>query len=70
MSDTGGWIDCGCCAGVEWGGDYPRECDRCGGAGRIWRYPSGVLAWWYGGPLCGRDVPVSAGSDGEDRPDE
>lgn len=43
-------IDCGCCAGIEWGGDYPRECDRCGGSGVIYRHiKSGVLKDWPGG---------------------
>lgn len=47
--------DCGCCAGVEWGGEYPQECDRCFGNGSICVHlPTGTLAVWPGGPLLGR----------------
>ena len=52
-----GWeeMDCGCCAGIEWGGDYPRECARCGGEGMIfWHRKSRVLADYPGGPLRGK----------------
>ena len=48
-------INCGCCNGICWGGDEPRECDDCGASG--WRYvhaDSGVLALYPGGPLAGR----------------
>lgn len=24
---------CGCCAGIEWGGEYPVECSACAGSG-------------------------------------
>ena len=51
-----GWqrIDCGCCAGVQWGGDYPRECSYCGGSGFIYHHlKSGALALYPGGPFCG-----------------
>jgi hypothetical protein len=57
-----GWeeIDCGCCKGIEWGGEYPRECRRCGGGGVIWRHKkSGVLAEYPGGKFLGREC-VSA----------
>lgn len=48
------WDDCGCCAGLIWGGDSPRECPHCNG-GQIARHvPSGVLALWPGGPFVGR----------------
>ena len=52
-----GWeeIDCGCCAGISWGGEYPHTCERCGGEGAIFRHiKSGALAWYPGGPFCGR----------------
>lgn len=52
-----GWVcdDCGCCAGIRWGGESPDECDNCAGSGRIWRHKqSGVVAQWPGGPLLGR----------------
>lgn len=53
-------FDCGCCAGIEWGGDYPNECRRCAG-GRVCRHvPTGTLALWPGGPLAGR----TAGGEG------
>lgn len=53
-----GWlkIDCGCCAGLEWGGESPRECSTCGGGGMIAKHiKSGSLAWYPGGPFCGKD---------------
>lgn len=55
--DYPGWVmeDCGCCVGIQWGGEYPRECRRCGGDGLIFRHiASGVLAQYPGGPLAGR----------------
>lgn len=46
-------IDCGCCSGIEWGGEVPRECKRCGGDGHIFRHrKSGVTAQHPGGPFC------------------
>lgn len=54
------WIsrDCGCCGGIEWGGDSPRECRNCGGFGRIAKHKkSGALAAWPGGPFLGREEP-------------
>jgi hypothetical protein len=47
-----GWeeIDCGCCVGIEWGGDYPTECERCNGSGTLFHHKkSGVLAEYPGG---------------------
>lgn len=52
-----GWeeIDCGCCAGIQWGGEYPRECLSCDGSGVLFHHiKSGVLALWPGGPFKGR----------------
>jgi len=49
-----GWIhrDCGCSAGLEWGGEYPRECNRCRGTGAITIHKkSGVVALYPGGPF-------------------
>lgn len=57
LEERPGWyeIDCGCCVGIEWGGDYPRECRRCGGSGTIfWHKKSRVLADYPGGPLRGK----------------
>ena len=56
--DQPGWwrLDCGCCMGLEWGGEYPRECKTCGGNGWVaWHEKSKVLAWYPGGPFRGRD---------------
>lgn len=58
-----GWVyeDCGCCNGLEWGGEEPRECRTCDGSGWIARHiKSGALALWPGGPFCGRDEPSNA----------
>ena len=58
-----GWkhMECGCCAGLEWGGEYPRECKLCGGSGSLYIHvKSGVLAQYPGGPLAGR-VTTGAG---------
>ena len=49
-------IDCGCCHGIEWGGDYPRECKRCRGTEWIWKHKkSGALAQYPGGPFIGKE---------------
>ena len=53
-----GWqqIDCGCCAGLVWGGEQPRECRRCGGDGYIFLHVvSGALAQYPGGPFVGKE---------------
>jgi hypothetical protein len=48
-------VDCGCCMGIEWGGDSPRECEYCRGSGMIAHHkPSGLLTLYPGGPICGR----------------
>lgn len=52
-----GWVRCGCCAGLEWGGEQPRECRDCDGNGQVYRYPSGRLALYPGGPLKGQEHP-------------
>ena len=49
-----GWEvwDCGCCVGLEWGGEEPRECRRCGGNGSIaYHKESNRAAAWPGGPF-------------------
>lgn len=51
-----GWVsvNCGCCAGVEWGGESPRECRDCGGSGGFAVHlASGCGALWPGGPFNG-----------------
>ena len=52
--DYPGWeiVDCGCCAGILWGGEQPKECKRCGGNGIIYRHKkSKVTALYPGGPF-------------------
>ena len=60
----GEWITCWNCggygvvSGYTFGGtDFTgaKECAKCSSGG-MWRYPSGVLARYPGGPLCGRDA--------------
>jgi hypothetical protein len=61
-AENPGWkrIDCGCCNGLEWGGEEPLECDRCVGNGILfWHVQSGVVAKWVGGPIVER-LPKSA----------
>ncbi len=53
-----GWeyVNCGCCGGLQWGSDYPRDCTECDGAGFYFRHiKSGVLAQYPGGPFLGRE---------------
>ena len=46
-------VDCGCCNGTKWGGDYPRECNHCNGSGAYARHiKSQVHAAYPGGPFC------------------
>ena len=48
-------IDCGCSGGLEWGGNYPRECNRCEGSGHIyWHKKSKTFAQYPGGSFLGR----------------
>lgn len=45
-------IDCGCCNGIQWGVEGPRECDNCNASGVIYKHrKSGVTAQWPGGPF-------------------
>lgn len=46
-----GWVmhDCGCCAGIEWGGESPQECRRCNGGHIAVHVASGVRAKYPGG---------------------
>jgi hypothetical protein len=56
-----GWtrIDCGCCAGIAWGGCSPVDCDQCRGGGFLWRHDaSRALALYPGGPFAGHDSPI------------
>jgi hypothetical protein len=49
-----GWeeVDCGCCGGIQWGGEFPEECDNCNGSGYYCKHiKSGALAKYPGGPF-------------------
>lgn len=46
-------ISCGCCAGLEWGGEEPRECRDCMGNGILFIRPNGAIASYPGGPWVG-----------------
>lgn len=49
---------CGCCAGIQWGGDEPRECLDCGGGGMVFVHiPTGTVAQYPGGPFNGDRRP-------------
>ena len=51
-----GWaaMDCGCCGGIQWGGDEPRECSDCWAGGWLYVHlASGTVAHYPGGPLLG-----------------
>ena len=68
-------LDCGCCGGLEWGGESPVECRRCKGGGELYLHlPSGVLAQYPGGPFCGvataeeLDAAKSLDTNTEERP--
>ena len=45
--------ECGCCAGIQWGGDYPRECLNCGGSGFIFITEHDRIIDYPGGPFRG-----------------
>ena len=46
-------VDCGCCGGICWGGEYPREGKDCDGRGFIFVHrKTGTRARWPGGPFC------------------
>ena len=48
------WIDCGCCNGLEWGGESPRECKDCSNSHLALHVTTGLLALYVGGPFRGR----------------
>ena len=55
-----GWAvsACGCCGGLQWGGDYPRECRDCRGGGVVFVHLStGAVAEYPGGPFNGDRRP-------------
>lgn len=58
--DVGWWaIDCGCCAGIQWGGEEPVECRDCGGGGYLWLHEkSGLVCAWPGGPIATGRMPL------------
>ncbi len=50
-------MNCGCCAGLEWGGEEPRECGRCDGSGMLFIRPTGHLFTYPGGSALGLASP-------------
>lgn len=56
-SGFSGWrrVDCGCCAGIKWGGEYPQECN-CNGGWIALHVKSGRFAAYPGGPFVGRQT--------------
>jgi len=56
-------VDCGCCNGIRWGGEYPRECETCYGNGVYFRHRSGALALHPGGTFIGREAAEAAGGE-------
>lgn len=59
IPDYPGWVwqDCGCSAGLQWGGESPAECPACDGTGMVAKHlESGTLAVYPGGPLKGRET--------------
>ena len=55
-----GWmqVGCGCCAGIEWGGNIPRTCRICEGSGFLSKHTATHrLALYPGGPFRGIDRP-------------
>lgn len=46
-------VDCGCSGGLQWGGEYPRECKTCGAKGFVFVHrKTATRAEWPGGPFC------------------
>lgn len=46
-------FNCGCCAGIEWGGEYPSECRDCGGSGFLFITEHDRIIDYPGGPFRG-----------------
>ena len=46
-------VECGCCHGLQWGGEEPRECLDCMGNGLTWIRPGGHTFLYPGGPATG-----------------
>lgn len=52
------WHDCGCCNGIEWGGEEPRECRSCNGTGSVAVHKrSGIIVLYPGGKFLGPEYP-------------
>jgi len=57
LEEYPGWIevDCGCCNGLQWGGEYPTDCYDCKGAGFYFIHKkSKVMAEYPGSRLLGK----------------
>jgi len=67
MTPKGQFIKCARCDGHglistwSFGVKEPDECPDCGGSGRNWQYPSGIIASYYSGPFLGRVSPAQEG---------
>lgn len=48
-------IECGCCGGLEWGGESPRECKECRGTGILHVSENDRIALYPGGPFLGSE---------------
>jgi len=62
-------IDCDCCGGLQWGGDFARLCGVCGGSSSVYLHaPTLRVAAYPGGPIRGvRDrLPAGVTVVGED----
>lgn len=47
------YIDCGCSAGLRWGGWEPVECEQCNAGWQCLNVKTGRLSEWPGGPFLG-----------------
>lgn len=53
VKPKGDWTGCHHCGGAGLKLTYGEadECPACGGSGRLWKYPSGSLVGYPGGPF-------------------
>ncbi len=71
---AGAWVDCPTCGGSGLVADYSggdfngaSECNACVN-GQQWRYASGRVAKWKGGPFVGSEPRAAAPTPGETTP--
>lgn len=62
FEDFPGWVamDCGCCMGNKWGGDYPVQCKRCHSGFFALHVQSGIGSLYPGGPFNGVNFTTEA----------